>query len=164
MTTTSDHAVLERDATRPTLRQRLGEAMAHQRQRKGLTQLELANAAEISTKYLGEVERGEANVSIDVIERIASVLGWDPYRLFATDPPPIDEEIRARLMGALGSLQGSLSSQVTTLLDSLAAVGTTARVLNGARTPDPVDAPFRLDHVVPAVNGLGDHDAVAKAV
>jgi transcriptional regulator with XRE-family HTH domain len=44
------------------------------RKAKGLTQEKLAEMAGISYKYLGEIERGETNPSIDTIFRIAQGL------------------------------------------------------------------------------------------
>ena len=39
------------------------------------SQAQVAEAAGISSKYLGEVERGEANISIELIAQIAQALG-----------------------------------------------------------------------------------------
>lgn len=39
-----------------------------------MSQAKAAEASGISPKYLGEVERGEANISIELISRIAAVL------------------------------------------------------------------------------------------
>ncbi len=41
---------------------------------KEMSQEELAHLANISRVYLGEVERGERNITIDVMEKIASAL------------------------------------------------------------------------------------------
>jgi hypothetical protein len=43
------------------LRIRLGKALQKHRLAAGLTQAELAELADLSLKYVGEIERGEAN-------------------------------------------------------------------------------------------------------
>lgn len=52
----------------------LGKRIRSLRQKQGLTQEILAEAAGISGKYLGEVERGEMNVSIQVMKKLADAL------------------------------------------------------------------------------------------
>ena len=42
---------------------------------RGLSQEHLAELAEVHRTYVGSVERGERNVSIDNMERIAAALG-----------------------------------------------------------------------------------------
>lgn len=44
------------------------------RVQKGLSQEELADIAGLHRTYVGSVERGERNISIDNIERLASAL------------------------------------------------------------------------------------------
>lgn len=52
----------------------VGQKIRACRKRAGLTQEELAEKASLSYKYLGEVERGYVNVSLDSLMRIAAAL------------------------------------------------------------------------------------------
>ena len=56
------------------------------RKARGLTQEALAHAAEVDTRYVGGIERGEENPTVAVLGRIAGVLGVHPARLFAEPP------------------------------------------------------------------------------
>lgn len=48
---------------------------------RGLSQEELAEAAGVHRTYIGMLERGEKNVTIYNIERIARALSVEPYVL-----------------------------------------------------------------------------------
>lgn len=56
---------------------RLGKRIRELRSAEGLTQDKFAEKVGISSKYLGEVERGEANVSVQILENIANALTVD---------------------------------------------------------------------------------------
>jgi transcriptional regulator with XRE-family HTH domain len=45
------------------------------REKKGLSQEQLADAANLHRTYIGLVERGETNVTLRTLEKIAKVLG-----------------------------------------------------------------------------------------
>ena len=55
--------------------------MRKRRQERGLTQEQLAFAAEIDLTYVGGIERGKRNPSVVVLARIADALGTDPAEL-----------------------------------------------------------------------------------
>lgn len=52
----------------------VGSRIKALRGKRKMSQAKVAEASGISPKYLGEVERGEANISIELINRIAAVL------------------------------------------------------------------------------------------
>ena len=59
----------------------VGTNVRKRRQERGLTQEQLAFAAEIDLTYVGGIERGKRNPSVVVLARIAGALGTDPAEL-----------------------------------------------------------------------------------
>lgn len=60
-----------------------GSAVRRLRIEHGLSQEKLAELAGVNRTYIGDVERGERNVSLVNIERIATALDLDLARLMA---------------------------------------------------------------------------------
>lgn len=63
------------------LKRRFGLKVRERRNSLGLTQDELAAACELDRTYIGGVERGERNVSLPNIHKIAKALGVAPGTL-----------------------------------------------------------------------------------
>lgn len=61
----------------------LGDAIRRIRKERGLSQEQLALSAEIDVSYLGRVERGDNNVAVLRLERIAEALGVTMAELMA---------------------------------------------------------------------------------
>lgn len=57
------------------MRNIFGQRVRLLRKTQNLTQEELAEKAGLSYKFIGEIERGAANPTLDTIEKIASALG-----------------------------------------------------------------------------------------
>ena len=55
----------------------LGEMIRTRRKELGITQPHLAELAQISTNTLYKVERGQGNPSLDVLHKLAEVLGME---------------------------------------------------------------------------------------
>lgn len=51
---------------------------------KGMTLEVLAEEAGLAYSYVGEIERGRRNPTLDVVERIAAVLKTEPLELLRT--------------------------------------------------------------------------------
>lgn len=58
-----------------TLLKLVGANIRDARKKKGLTQEELAEKADINPKFLGKVERAETNVSVVTLSKICDALG-----------------------------------------------------------------------------------------
>ncbi|HAS6429126.1 helix-turn-helix domain-containing protein [Yersinia ruckeri] len=59
----------------------VGKRIAKMRKSKGLTQDKLALLAEIDRSYVGRIERGEVNITIEKLYEIAETLGCDAKEL-----------------------------------------------------------------------------------
>jgi transcriptional regulator with XRE-family HTH domain len=64
-----------------TLAKALGERIRAQRKARGVSQDALALACNIDRSYMGRIERGEVNVTIEKLYRIASELACEPSYL-----------------------------------------------------------------------------------
>jgi transcriptional regulator with XRE-family HTH domain len=51
------------------------------RTEKGLTQDALADLCELDRTYVGSIERGQRNLTIDSLERLSNGLGVEPWQL-----------------------------------------------------------------------------------
>jgi len=60
-----------------SLQQQIGSRIKELRQLKGYTQAELAELTDLSTNYVGYIERGERTVSLQTLEQLAHTLGVD---------------------------------------------------------------------------------------
>ena len=60
----------------------LGQRIRNYRTAKGLSQEKLAELSGCHPTYIGQIERGEKNATIESIEKVASALGVSLSRLF----------------------------------------------------------------------------------
>jgi transcriptional regulator with XRE-family HTH domain len=65
------------------LQRRLGQNLRTLRKAKGLSQEAFADTLDIHRTYMGGLERGERNITLKTVERIALALGVDPADLLA---------------------------------------------------------------------------------
>jgi transcriptional regulator with XRE-family HTH domain len=56
----------------------IGQNVYRLRMKAEMTQTELADFVDLSKRYIQKIEHGEANITVDVVERLARVLkcGW----------------------------------------------------------------------------------------
>ena len=60
---------------RSAVARQFGKAVKAIRLQKGMTQQELADACGLDISYIGQIERGQRNPTLGVIQGISSVLG-----------------------------------------------------------------------------------------
>ncbi len=85
----------------------LGKRIRSLRRLNDLSQEQLGEKANISAKYIGEVERGKANLTIDILEKISIALNVDLSDLFDSH----HELRRGELKKAITSLIKDASDQ-----------------------------------------------------
>lgn len=68
----------------------MGWNLKRLRASKGLSQIQLAADADLNRTYLGQIERAEENTSVDILEKLADVLGCK-VRDFFEEPVDGDE-------------------------------------------------------------------------
>lgn len=66
-----------------SLIKQFGETVRSLRVAKGLSQEKLAELADLHRTYIGSIERGERNVSLENVEKIATALRVRPSQLLA---------------------------------------------------------------------------------
>ena len=64
------------------IHQKTGLAIVQLRKEQGISQYNLAQKANITFRYLSDIENGKRNLSINIIEKIADALGVKPSKLF----------------------------------------------------------------------------------
>ena len=67
---------------RRDIRTRLGERVRALRQVRGWTQEDLGERSALSYKFIGQIERGHGNPSIDTLQRLSAALEVDITELF----------------------------------------------------------------------------------
>ncbi len=95
-------ASLERDPNVQTLMISIGRQIRVQRARRGITRRELSARTEVSERYLGEMERGRANVTVGLLQRVADTLG-EPLGTFIPSNS-MEPRISPPLAGLLGRM------------------------------------------------------------
>jgi transcriptional regulator with XRE-family HTH domain len=92
-----------------------------------MTQEDVAEKSGLSYKFIGEVERGSANPSVDTLERLAAGLGVQLADLFAGFPTAAYSSRQAEV---------PIAREVATSLEEIAA-----RLRRAARPLPPVQRP-----------------------
>lgn len=64
------------------LEKRFGTKLAYIRKEKNLSQMKLAEKVDMNFNYIGQIERGEANVTIKTIRLLANALDIEVKELF----------------------------------------------------------------------------------
>ena len=72
----------------------IGRNLKYLRYKSGLSQEEFYTSHNLSFKYLAMVERGEVNISVDFLDRLAKKLKVDPHELLKDDKTRIINQKR----------------------------------------------------------------------
>jgi transcriptional regulator with XRE-family HTH domain len=74
----------------------LGKKIKFLRFRKGLSQADLAEKADISITFLSTIERGIKFPQPDIISKLSKALGVEVFELFKADNVPLDSKVTMR--------------------------------------------------------------------
>lgn len=74
------------------LRIKIGNRIRELRKGQGLTQEELGERADLHNTYIGAIERGERNLSLDSIEKITNGLNIEIKELFTFPPTTLPSQ------------------------------------------------------------------------
>ena len=69
------------------LAQTFGQNVRRIRQEKGMTLEALADEVGLAYTYVGQIERGQRNPTLGVVERVAAALSVDPLALLKSAEP-----------------------------------------------------------------------------
>ncbi len=94
--------------------------LKRERGRLGISQLALAERAELSPGYIGEIESGRKFPSVDNVERLARALEVPPYRLYMTDRDLEELLIKDRMPPLTRVRREALVREVAEILDRYA--------------------------------------------
>ncbi|WP_289137773.1 helix-turn-helix domain-containing protein [uncultured Brevibacillus sp.] len=78
------------------LRKLVGAQIRVLRKRKGLSQLELAAKAGLQDTYVGGVERGTRNISLETLEKIVGALEVEPAEVFHFGNIDVETELHEK--------------------------------------------------------------------
>jgi len=76
------------------IRDVLADNLKKNRQKKGFTQEQLAEKAEVSSHYIAMVETCKTFPKPEMLERLAKTLGIEPHQLFTVENDPNDANER----------------------------------------------------------------------
>ena len=68
------------------LQRRVGENLRRYRERRRISQEAFAEILGVHRTYMGSVERGERNLTLRTLERLANAVELDPLELLRTAP------------------------------------------------------------------------------
>jgi len=97
------------------LRRNLARSMKRRRAALAISQAQLAERAGLSTGYVGELEMGSKDPSMETLSRIASALEIQPYRLMMSDEDVADAAGQDALYQAVDLIRLRLDEQMDEL-------------------------------------------------
>lgn len=98
---------------------RLGERIRMLRRERNLSQEQLGERAGLHTNYIGQVERGEKNVTIESLEKIAAGLKVSMEELFRYIDPMEREDDLAQIHKLLSSRSKQDKAMVLKMIRSI---------------------------------------------
>ena len=79
----------------------LGRRIQSLREKRGLTQEKLEERTGVNTKYISAIERGQKNVTVKTLEKIAKGLDIELYQLTLLSEEPESEKVVKKAIESL---------------------------------------------------------------
>jgi transcriptional regulator with XRE-family HTH domain len=102
-----------------SLPESVGNRIRELRKAKGWTQEQLAEAAGLHYSYIGGVERGDRNISLETLEKIILALKVPPFELFQFDENTDRKQIINELMLLINSRETTELEILTTITKNI---------------------------------------------
>jgi transcriptional regulator with XRE-family HTH domain len=123
-------------AAQSSLRIVMGKCIQRHRLLSDLTQADLAEKTKMSLKYVGEIERGQANIRLDTLDRLVRGVGWDLAKTLGQGPQTLNDGIRVLMRAQLQEV-GQYLDEVVRWLDALQPNQTPLQVTDTEIPPPP---------------------------
>lgn len=102
-----------------TFSQKLGKRIKELRKKSSLSQDQVAEQAGISGKYLGEVERGEVNVSVIILSKITLVFGVSMNDILTFDHLSTREDMESELFKIINTADEKSIQQIYRIVNAI---------------------------------------------
>lgn len=94
----------------------LGDRIRNIRRERGLSQEELAHLSSLHSTYIGQIERGEKNITIESLEKVTNALNISLDELFRYIEPSYKDSDKFILNQIINKLQSKTLEQQKLLL------------------------------------------------
>jgi transcriptional regulator with XRE-family HTH domain len=98
----------------PTIQELVGARVRELRKARGWTLEELAEKAEKHYTYIGGLERGDRNVTLEVLQAVATALEVPLKELFSLEPHPLEVKLNASANDILSAIQRGFRAIIDT--------------------------------------------------
>jgi XRE family aerobic/anaerobic benzoate catabolism transcriptional regulator len=146
--------------------QKVGHGVRALREERNLTRRSLAAQADVSERYLGQLETGEGNISIVLLRRLAVALNVEITELLETEPDQVERRSVRRLLrqiprhrfpDLLARLEREVGSTREARRNRIALIGLrgAGKSTLGAQLAQEHEVPFvEMDREIEAESGL----------
>lgn len=97
----------------------IGKRIKFYRNQKNMSQMQLAEKADLSAPYISYIETGAKKISLPVLIKIAEVLGTTPNNLLTDHITPFAEQLPIELLSIISDLNSYETQFINDMLKAL---------------------------------------------
>lgn len=97
----------------------IGKRIKFYRKQKNISQMQLAELADLSAPYISYIETGAKKISLPALVKIAEVLGTTPNNLLIDHFTPFVEELPIELISVMDDLNAYETQFINDMLQAL---------------------------------------------